>query len=777
MAPKSHHLAVLSALFGLALALTSVFGTKAAQASTCAQSSYTLNTQSSVDVLGNTGCTAVLGNLTITGSGITSLATLSNITSIGGDLNVNSNTNLASLAGLDGLTSVTGAVTVLLNGSLSHLCGLQNVTTIGGDLTVANNSGSSALNCTWSLQTVGGNIAFESNSWTYQLDYLRSLTNHSGSLVIRDTPGLLYFSTEQPYELVSVGGDLVLWENNGIIGFAELLNLVSVGGDLTISSNPDLDTLDGLDNLNSVGGNLTVELNPTLGDCLAFIPLLGFPNGPDSVGGTVTIASNQSGCNSVENLFATVQPPGQPTITGITAGDGQITLTASITSEGTFPVTGFRGVCTDSQNNSSMSTGTGSSVTVTGLTNGTAYTCTVVALSDGGESQPSGESIPKTPEEKPQIDPAVLWFLIKGSPYIEEDILDIDPGLFECPLYTESVYAQVYLCNGFVDFSRWRMEPGFVFSFRYDGRSMDFTSRTLGTAYVLGVWTSSTPGGDRSSRSHLSQSGNISIVNWAGEYINFAMFKKVDWDGVSPLASPVLQSQDDGYTLVAVAADSPTQGEPEEPTPEDPEAPPFSPSPDSGGGDTAPSNADDCVVTTWNSCGESDGAEGTSGSDSPNTDSSSDGVATSASSCFSSSSIKCSDVSYGTLEDVAEGNRLIIIPRDKTLVTSLTVAERDQGIVSWVPTSSPWDESASLSVYFSATPGGTELGADSDCLRKGSYEGSLRYTTLRAGLGCFLDANQQYYVNWAVCKNGDAYCTNASALPPAGETRLYTKSG
>jgi hypothetical protein len=135
----------------------------------------------------------------------------------------------------------------------------------------------------------------------------------------------------------------------------------------------------------------------------------------------VTFASNQSGCNSVGDAFAGVQPPGQPTITGITAGDGQITLTAAVTQQGTFAITGYRGVCTDTQNNSFMSTGTGSSVTVTGLTNGTAYTCTVVALSNGGESQFSGASIPQTPEEKPQIDPAVLWFLLKGPGYVEEE--------------------------------------------------------------------------------------------------------------------------------------------------------------------------------------------------------------------------------------------------------------------------------------------------------------------------------------------------------------------
>ena len=430
MASRSHHPTSLGVLLGLALALASVLGPATAQANTCAQSTYTLNTQSQVDVLGNTGCTSVLGDLTISGSGITSLATLSNITSIGGDLSISSNANLSSPSGLDGLTSVTGAITVSLNGSLRHLCGLQNVTTIGGDLTVANNSGSSASYCTWDLQTVGGNIAFESNSWAYQLDYLRNLTNHSGSLVIRNTPGLLYFSDTQPYQLVSVGRDLVIESNSGIVGFNELLNLRSVGGDLKILSNPNLQNLDKLENLTSVAKHLVIQSNATLGDCLSIAPLLGYPNGPDNVGGTVTIGSNQTGCNSVAEIFAEVQPPEQPTITDIRVGDGRITLTASVTQEGSFPITGFRASCTDAQNNSFTGTGTGPSVTVSGLTNGTEYTCTVVALSNGGESQPSGASIPVTPKEGP--DPAVLFLVLKSSAYEEEDPAPGPAGLYEC---------------------------------------------------------------------------------------------------------------------------------------------------------------------------------------------------------------------------------------------------------------------------------------------------------------------------------------------------------
>jgi hypothetical protein len=419
----------------MTLLLLTAFDPTTAQATTCPLQDYALNTQSEVDDLGDIGCTAIYRDLTITGSGITSLSPLSNITSVGGDLTIASNANLGTLDGLDSLTSVTGAVTVNSNGSLYSICDLQNVTTIGGDLVVASNAGLQNAECPWSLQSVGGNIRFEDNPSIWTLSYLRGLTTHSGSLTIHNSMDQLYFGANSPLALTEIGGDLVI-EENGINDVDELINLTSVGGALTISGNNSLDDVDGLSSLDSVGGNLTVQSNRTLGDCLGFVPLLGYPNGPDSVGGSVTIASNQSGCNSVSDIFSAVSPPGKPSITKITAGDGQISLTASVSQVGSFPVTGYRGTCKDSFNRSFTQMGSGSSVTVTGLTNGTAYTCTVVALSDGGESQASGESIPVTPEEKPEIDPAVLWLVIKGSGYSEDDDTDKDgfPDVEdECP--------------------------------------------------------------------------------------------------------------------------------------------------------------------------------------------------------------------------------------------------------------------------------------------------------------------------------------------------------
>ena len=418
----------------------------AVQAETCAQANWLLNTQSQVDFLGSLNCTRVDGDLTITGSSITSLSALSQLTSLGGDLDIAGNDSLLNLSGLGSMTSISGNLNIGNNAAMESICALENVTEVGGDLSVTSNGYLrngyyDAAYCSWDLSSVGGDIVFEDNIRLQELGFLRSLTVHSGSLTIRNSAASLS-NFQHGFSLTSVGGDLVIESNgaenlyelrnlnsvggsllitgNNLDSLEDLIGLVSVGGSLTISSNDLLRHVGGLVNLQTVGGSLTVQDNLSLNDCLGLVPLLEYPNGPGNVAGAITFANNDTGCNSISDIFSSVQAPGQPILTGITAGDGSITLSASVPDAGTFPVTGLRGTCTDEVGSSFSSEGGASSVKVTGLSNGTPYTCTVVALSDGGESIPSGESIPVTPSERPEIDPAILWFITKPA-LIDED--------------------------------------------------------------------------------------------------------------------------------------------------------------------------------------------------------------------------------------------------------------------------------------------------------------------------------------------------------------------
>ena len=114
------------------------------------------------------------------------------------------------------------------------------------------------------------------------------------------------------------------------------------------------------------------------------------------------IATNANGNSPASTASNSVTPssvPGAPTIGTATAGNAQtIVAFTAPASNGGSPITGY----TVTSNPGNI-TGTGSTspITVTGLTNGTAYTFTVVATNANGNSLPSSASNSVTPSTVP----------------------------------------------------------------------------------------------------------------------------------------------------------------------------------------------------------------------------------------------------------------------------------------------------------------------------------------------------------------------------------------
>lgn len=80
--------------------------------------------------------------------------------------------------------------------------------------------------------------------------------------------------------------------------------------------------------------------------------------------------------------------PGPPTLVSATAGDGQVTVSFTApTSIGDGPITGYTATCNPG---AVTATGADSPITITGLTNGTAYTCAVTATNVYGTGSASG---------------------------------------------------------------------------------------------------------------------------------------------------------------------------------------------------------------------------------------------------------------------------------------------------------------------------------------------------------------------------------------------------
>jgi len=134
---------------------------------------FSFSTQAQIDNFGATyaHCTdIVLGNVFVSGSDITNLDGLSNLTSIGGNLSIDNNSALIDLDGLTSLTSVGGSLRVFNNVSLINISGIENIdpTTIASPgLFIQNNTNLAVCNlpniCTYlagsGARTISGNLA------------------------------------------------------------------------------------------------------------------------------------------------------------------------------------------------------------------------------------------------------------------------------------------------------------------------------------------------------------------------------------------------------------------------------------------------------------------------------------------------------------------------------------------------------------------------------------------------------------------------------------------
>ena len=160
-----------------------------------------------------------------------------------------SRSTLVDLDGLSNLVSVGGNLEISDSDGLGDVDGLSNLVSIGGDLSIGGSDGLGDVDGLSNLVSVGGNLAIVGNEALGDLDGLGGLTSVEW-LAIAYNDGLA--NVDGLSNLTSVGGNLTIRDNDGLANVDGLSNLTNVGGNLIIRDNDGLENLDGLNGLTSI---------------------------------------------------------------------------------------------------------------------------------------------------------------------------------------------------------------------------------------------------------------------------------------------------------------------------------------------------------------------------------------------------------------------------------------------------------------------------------------------------------------------------------------------
>lgn len=294
----------------------------------CPTGDLVLTSQQQIDhyAIDFPNCSVLSGNLTISGSDITSLVGLAGIFQIDGALILANLDSLDNLNGLENLKSIGSFLGFYNNDALVNLQGLEGLTRVGGTIALQGNDGLLSLNgldhidpATIKSTNTFPDLIITDNAMLSEcaienvckLLALPGVTtdiqnNASGcqtaDQVIADCndpspclQGDFYFSSQQQVDefkmdfgncteipgnitingaditnldglinINTINGNLLFTENPSLVNINGLNNLRKIDGFLRLYGNDALGNLDGLENLTNLSGSISIEYNNAL---------------------------------------------------------------------------------------------------------------------------------------------------------------------------------------------------------------------------------------------------------------------------------------------------------------------------------------------------------------------------------------------------------------------------------------------------------------------------------------------------------------------------------
>ncbi|GEQ85607.1 hypothetical protein ULMS_11150 [Patiriisocius marinistellae] len=250
-------------------------------------------------------CTEINGVVVISGSNITDLSPLGQITSISGGLEISftsiTNINLTSLSNIG--TQVNDDVEIRQNLLLESFTGLENINNVAGTILIIDNPNIENFNGFEDVVSIGGFLDIYDNSSLLAFSGFENLQSVSG-FRCQGNPSLIGF--EQLESLSTVTERIVIGNNDLVTSLAGFENIDNLDFSFWITDNLLINDISAFENLNStfVFG-IKILNNPALSLCniQAVCENIGNTNL-----GYFEIENNGTGC---ENIVEVAQSCGQ----------------------------------------------------------------------------------------------------------------------------------------------------------------------------------------------------------------------------------------------------------------------------------------------------------------------------------------------------------------------------------------------------------------------------------------------------------------------------------
>ena len=251
------------------------------------------NNSSLISFVGLNNLTSIEGPLSVYNNPtLTTLTGLNNLTSVG-EIIINENSTLEDITGLSNLTRISSTLQVTYNPELESLTGLENVDSIlGGQIIIVDNSMLNSIEALndWNYSNLTSafiqqNDLLASCASTFLCSYLddggiatidNNATGCNSINEVAASCGIclltdLTLTTQEEVDnfpinypnCTEVSGNLTI-EASSITNLIGLNQITSIGGNLILANNESLTSLSGLDNLTSIGGTFTCNSNSLL---------------------------------------------------------------------------------------------------------------------------------------------------------------------------------------------------------------------------------------------------------------------------------------------------------------------------------------------------------------------------------------------------------------------------------------------------------------------------------------------------------------------------------